>query len=48
MARLKEIESLGITKAILIGATSGVDVAEARKADEYLAGGVLPAFRAEA
>ena len=44
VARLQEIASLGIGKAILIGATSGVDVAEARKAEECLARGVLPAF----
>ncbi|MCR9097005.1 MAG: LLM class flavin-dependent oxidoreductase [bacterium] len=44
VARLQEIAELGIGKAILVGATGGVDVAEARKADEHLVGGVLPAF----
>jgi len=44
VARLRAIQALGVSKAILMGATSGVDVAEARRAGAFLAQGVLPAF----
>ena len=44
VARLRAIQALGVSKAILMGATSGVDVAEARRAGAFLAQGVLPGF----